>query len=214
MRNRSVLWGVGLMVVLALPGCKRSEEPVDEGYGTAGAEATATPEPAAGGGQAAAAQLAGPSGITGVVNFTAAPGGGVQAVVRIEGAAPGQHGLHLHAAGLCEPPDFASAGDHFNPTNAQHGGPQSAQRHAGDFGNVEVAADGTGNADVAATDLTIEGPNGVVGKAVVLHEKVDDLTTQPSGNSGGRVACGVVQTVELTAPAAEATPTVSQEGAI
>ena len=216
MRNRSVLGCVGLSVVLALAGCDRGEEEagVEEEYGSGVAEATPTPEGPAMEPEIVAAQLAGPSGVAGVVTFTEQAGGGVQVVTRVQGAVPGPHGLHLHQGSSCDGPDFQSAGDHFNPTGASHGGPDSPQHHAGDLGNLEVAADGTGTADVNAGMLTIEGPSGVIGHAVILHEKADDLTTQPSGASGARVACGVVERVAANAAPVQASPTAAPEGAI
>jgi Cu-Zn family superoxide dismutase len=133
-----------------------------------------------------------PGGAKGTITFTQ-EAGGVHVVARIEGAKPGKHGFHLHAGGVCEG-DFKSAGDHFNPTNVPHGAPDAAEHHAGDFGNVEVGADGTGNADFTTTMLSLgEGANDAIGKAVILHGGEDDLKTQPSGNSGPRIACGVVQ---------------------
>jgi Cu-Zn family superoxide dismutase len=75
-----------------------------------------------------------------------------------------------------------------------HAGPKETKRHAGDFGNIEIKADGTGDLDITSDMLTVKpGPNSVVGRAVVFHEKADDLTTQPTGNAGGRFACGVIQ---------------------
>lgn len=208
MRKRSVQWCVGLVAALAFAACGGSEEPY--------AEATATPVPVATPAEQpaiAAAQLAGPSGVTGVVTFTALSEGGVKVVARVEGlgSAPGQHGLHVHEVGSCEPPDFQSAGAHFNPTGAPHAGPDTTPRHAGDLGNIEIGADGTGTVDLTSDLLAVhEGANAVVGKAVIVHEKADDFSTQPTGDAGGRVACGVVERVEGTIdPEAmsEATPT-------
>ncbi|HXT21625.1 MAG TPA: superoxide dismutase family protein, partial [Thermoanaerobaculia bacterium] len=152
----------------------------------------ATPEPTVTN-DIAGAQLSGPGGASGVVTFTQ-EAGGVHVVARVQGAKQGPHGFHLHAGGVCDG-DFKSAGDHFNPTNAPHGGPTSPQHHAGDWGNVDVGADGTGNLDIVTSELTLGGggANDAIGKAVILHEGKDDLTTQPSGNSGARIACGVVQ---------------------
>ena len=87
-----------------------------------------------------------------------------------------------------------SAGGHFNPTGAPHAGPMAAMHHAGDLGNIEIGANGKGDLDITSTMLTVApGPNSVVGRSVIFHEKADDMTTQPTGNAGGRLACGVIQ---------------------
>ena len=208
MRNRTVLACVGLSVVLVLAGCDREEEAgvEEEGYGAPVGEATPTPAGPVVEPEIVAAQISGPGGVTGVVTFTEQPGSGVQVVARVQGAPAGTHGLHLHEGSACDAPDFQTAGGHFNPTGSPHGGPASPQRHAGDFGNVEVGDDGTGTADVTSPTLTIDGPSGAMGHAVVLHAQADDLTTQPTGNSGGRIACGVVERVPANAAPVEATP--------
>jgi Cu-Zn family superoxide dismutase len=217
MWKRSVLLGAGLACAITLAACKQetepavTEEPMAEATALPATEPTPTEE-------VAAAQLSGPDGVTGVVNFTAM-GDGAHMVARVEGATPGSHGFHLHQNGVCDPPEFTTAGDHFNPTAADHGGPQSAAHHAGDFGNIEVGADGTGNLELHVMGVTVaEGPNSIVGKSLVLHGGTDDLTTQPSGNSGPRIACGVVERVEgvVEPPAADAAATASPapEGAI
>ena len=137
------------------------------------------------------------SNISGTVTFTQSPDGGavtIQAEVRgMDGA--GMHGFHIHETGDCTAADFTSAGGHFNPTNAPHGGPDDAEHHAGDLGNIEIGADGTGTLDLASSMLTLDAgaPNSTVGKAVILHAGEDDLETQPTGDAGARLACGVVQ---------------------
>jgi Cu-Zn family superoxide dismutase len=134
------------------------------------------------------------STVTGTATFTELPGGAVKAVVRIEKAPPGMHGLHVHEKGDCSDPEAKSAGGHFNPSTMPHAGPMDKEHHAGDLGNIEIAADGTGSLTIETRMLTVgPGPNSVVGKAVIFHEKPDDLKTQPTGNAGSRLACGVVQ---------------------
>ena len=131
---------------------------------------------------------------TGRAVFTELPSGGVKVEVWIENAAPGSHGLHLHEKGDCSAADASSAGPHFNAAGNPHAGPAEKARHNGDLGNIEVGADGKGHLEVTSDLLTVKpGPNSVVGKSVVFHEKADDLKTQPSGNAGGRFGCGVVQ---------------------
>ena len=146
------------------------------------AQAKATIEPKSG------------STVTGTATFTEVPGGGVKVVVDVQKAPPGTHGLHIHEKGDCSDPEAKSAGGHFNPTSMNHAGPMDKEHHAGDLGNIDVKADGTGHLEITSTMLTVApGANSVVGKAVVFHEKADDLKTQPTGNAGGRLGCGVIR---------------------
>lgn len=136
------------------------------------------------------------STVAGMVTFTEADGG-VTIVAHITGAPPGSLGFHVHEFGDCSSADFKSAGGHFNPTEMPHGGPADLERHAGDLGNVEVAEDGTAHHETTSSMLTVsEGPNSVVGLGVILHEKADDLVSQPTGDAGGRIACGVIELAE------------------
>jgi Cu-Zn family superoxide dismutase len=131
--------------------------------------------------------------ITGMVSFTQTEAG-VAIMAHIEGAPPGPHGLHVHEMGDCSAEDFKSAGGHFNPTGAPHGAPTDTERHAGDLGNMEIGEDGGGHFELDSDLLTVEeGPNSVVGRGVILHEKADDLVSQPTGAAGARLACGVVE---------------------
>ena len=115
---------------------------------------------------------------------------GVRLQVEASGLTPGTHGLHVHAVGRCDAPDFASAGPHWNPDARAHGRDNPAGAHRGDLPNIEIAADGRGRVvfdlPVAAAAL-IEGE----GKSVIIHANADDYRTDPSGNSGGRLVCGV-----------------------
>ena len=148
----------------------------------AGAQAKATIEPRSG------------SNVRGWATFTERSTGGVAVVVHIENAPPGIHGLHVHEKGDCSAPDASSAGGHFNPGGDPHAGPTDMHRHAGDLGNITIEANGTGHLELVTDLLTVRpGPNSVVGRAVVFHEKADDLKTQPTGGAGGRLGCGVVQ---------------------
>ncbi len=147
-------------------------------------------------GASASATLESRSGstVTGTATFTELGSGGVRARIHVENAPPGTHGLHVHEKGDCSDPEAKSAGGHFNPGGMPHAGPMSGQRHAGDLGNIEIGSNGKGDLDVRSDLLTVKaGPNSVMGRAVIFHEKADDLTTQPTGNAGGRLACGVVR---------------------
>lgn len=120
--------------------------------------------------------------------------GGVEITLSAEGLKPGDHAWHVHAKGDCSAPDATSAGDHFNPDNKKHGGPDAAEHHAGDFGNLTAGADGKATKTLTMKGVTLrEGATSLVGKALIVHDKKDDLKTQPSGNAGARVACGVIQ---------------------
>jgi Cu-Zn family superoxide dismutase len=121
-------------------------------------------------------------------------GGMVMITVSLKGAPPGPHAVHIHEKGDCSAPDASSAGGHFNPGGHQHGAPESPEHHAGDLGNITIAEDGTGTLMIHSSDLTVAGGlNSVVGHAIIVHEKSDDFVTQPTGNSGGRIGCGVIQ---------------------
>ena len=132
------------------------------------------------------------SKVTGKVTFTE-QADGVQIQAEITGLSPGNHGFHIHEFGDCSATDASSAGAHFNPTHKPHAGPDSPERHVGDMGNVE--ADTSGKATLKYVDhqisLTNDGRS-VIGRSVVVHEKPDDLKSQPSGDAGGRIACGVI----------------------
>ena len=109
---------------------------------------------------------------------------------------PGAHGLHIHAVGRCDPPEFASAGPHFNPAGKQHGTQNPAGPHGGDLPNLEVAASGEGGIDATTKLVTLQPGStsllGPAGTSLVVHAAADDYKTDPSGNSGDRIACGVI----------------------
>ena len=147
-------------------------------------------------GPGASVDLKTPGGeMVGTATFTQ-ESGGVHLQGKFLGLPPGQHGIHVHAVGKCDAPDFMSAGGHFNPTSKQHGlnNPQGA--HAGDMPNLTIGSDGTGTVDAMLKDVSLASGTGSLfgpdGTALVIHANPDDLKSDPAGNAGGRVACGVI----------------------
>jgi Cu-Zn family superoxide dismutase len=116
----------------------------------------------------------------------------IRVVGKVIGIAPGAHGFHVHEVGNCTAPDASSAGDHFNPAGAQHAGREAEVRHVGDLGNLTAGADGTAEFDFYDDHMEFVGMNSIIGKAFIIHAGEDDLTTQPAGDSGDRIACGVI----------------------
>ena len=130
------------------------------------------------------------SNVTGTVTFTKS-GDEVQVVAEIQNLKAGKHGFHIHEKGDCSAPDAASAGGHFNPTNRHHGGPVTTEHHTGDLGNIDADASGKVHFEWKGK-MSLSGADSIIGKSVVVHEKEDDLKTDPAGNSGARIACGVI----------------------
>jgi len=168
-----------------------SEPPAEAAPETATPEATAPTK--------ASAQLAalGESGVAGTLQFTVVDGG-----VQIEGEVTGlpadsKHGFHIHEKGDCSSPDGKSAGGHFNPKGMDHGGLAAAVSHIGDLGNLVAGADGVAKISVVKHGATLgTGDGNILGRGVIVHADVDDEQTQPTGNAGGRVACGVIEAAQ------------------
>jgi len=123
---------------------------------------------------------------------------GVRIEVNVRDVLPGKHAMHVHAVGRCDPPEFTTAGAHFNPNGAKHGLAGSTHAHAGDLPHVVVGSDGRGSVSFVAPHLSLNraASNGLAfgqGTAIVIHASSDDEKTDPSGNSGARVACGVIR---------------------
>jgi Cu-Zn family superoxide dismutase len=152
--------------------------------------------PAGSTGATATAEVRNATGrVTGTATFTE-----VRSVVHLvldaRGLPPGDKAVHLHEVGRCEPPQFTSAGAHFNPDHSQHGMLNPAGPHAGDLPNIRIEADGTGRLETTNYRITLgPGPTSLFdhdGTALVIHAAPDDHRTDPTGNSGNRIACGVV----------------------
>jgi superoxide dismutase, Cu-Zn family len=199
MQRLKLGWLAAALCIAALVGCRAKEEPAAETPGTDQSMNTPAPEsemtPAM---ETATATLQGApedTDFSGTVTITP-EGNGVRIVAHVSGVdKDGKHGFHVHETGDCSHGEggkhFTSAGGHFNPTGVEHACPPTEPRHAGDLGNIEVTG-GTGHLETTTTLLTLSGANSVVGKALILHAGEDDCKTQPTGNSGDRLACGVV----------------------
>lgn len=186
-----------LLAVLLLAGCQmggHSDKSAD-GSRSATKAASAT---ASGGAETrqARADLEAKSGskVAGVVNFTERDGQ-VRIEVKASGLTPNaEHAIHIHEKGDCSAPDATSAGGHFNPDNQPHGHPMEAKRHAGDLPNLRASSSGNATATYDVKGLTLDNDfRGVLQRAVVIHAKADDYKSQPAGDAGGRIACGVIR---------------------
>lgn len=193
-----------LSTALAFVGCKKAAEPEQESASAVNAKVDAKNE--ADRKTAALAKeekkkkkkkMLGPfaiaskgdSTVTGEVRLEAIEGG-VRVIVSVKDAPPGEHGTHIHQTADCSAPDAKSAGDHFNPTNVEHGFPSGKTHHLGDLGNLMVSEDGSGTLHALIKGATLEpgGERSYLGRALIVHEKKDD-GGQPSGNAGNRLGC-------------------------
>ena len=171
-RRNSRIAGLASITVL-LAGCAGME--------TAGPRADATLEARSG------------STVNGTVGFQSV-GQKVRVEARVAGLTPGAHGFHVHEAGDCSAADASSAKGHFNPASKSHGHHDGAERHAGDMPNLMADASGKATLVVELDMLSLnEGPAGILKRSVVIHADPDDYKSQPAGNSGKRVACGVIR---------------------
>ena len=146
-------------------------------------------------GNVARAALAGADGTAYGEVIVAQGDNGLLVNITARGMSPGAHGVHIHQTGKCEGPDFKSAGGHWNPSDKQHGFDNPQGAHAGDFFNLDIGGDGTGALEATISGASLsDGDNPLLdadGAAFIVHEGPDDLKTDPSGDSGGRLACGV-----------------------
>lgn len=182
-------------LVLALCiACNKSTPPSEAPSDPQTASDPASPEgSAANPARSARAELQSPTGVVGtlVLRETA---DGLAIDGSIEGLSPGAHGFHVHEQGDCTPPKFDSAGAHFNPSASPHAGPTAAAHHAGDLGNIDADESGKANVHAVADDLSLEAgaTSSVLGRAIVVHAKADDLQSQPGGDAGDRIACAII----------------------
>ena len=136
------------------------------------------------------------SKLEGKATFTAGTGGAITLRIDVSDAPPGELAVHIHDKGDCSSPDGKSAGEHWNPTHTEHGewGAAGGRYHLGDIGNIKVGPDGKGSLTLDTTKWTASGggKNDVIGHSIVVHAGPDDFKTQPSGNAGSRIGCGVI----------------------
>lgn len=184
--TKSIIASVSGLFLLVSVGCASEKRPAED------AETTAEKPPVPAGGTIIEIAPRSDSKLSGTARFEPTDDG-LRIVVRIVDAPPGEHGVHIHEIGNCSAPDASSAGEHYNPDEHEHGRPP-ATRHIGDFGNLLVADDGTGTLDIAVpgANLEPEDAHSFLGRAIVVHADPDD-GSQPSGNSGARIGCGVVE---------------------
>jgi Cu-Zn family superoxide dismutase len=192
MKNAALTVLFGLVLLVAACANQPADEETSTEEETMGEEMTEeTMEP-----RMAVATLSPTEGndVSGTVTFTETDGA-VRVEASVNGLSEGMHGFHIHETGDCSAPDASSAGGHFNPNNTPHGAPDAPadQRHVGDLGNLEAGADGSATYSRTDSLLAFDSTNNIVGKAVIVHGGADDLTSQPSGAAGPRVACGVIE---------------------
>jgi Cu-Zn family superoxide dismutase len=189
MDKRLLFYFFPMLILAGLPACCTRPAP-----------STVAPPPStsvrAPGPSAAVAELNPTQGssVRGKVSFLKV-GNSIRVVADVTGLTPGKHGFHIHEKGDCSAPDGSSAGGHFNPYGMPHAGMDADQRHVGDFGNIVADRSGNAHADFMDVRISFEGLASILGRGVIVHANPDDLVTQPTGNAGGRVACGVIQPV-------------------
>jgi Cu-Zn family superoxide dismutase len=177
---------MSVLLFLAAAGCASDKQPAESAANSPDSPDPAPPPVPAGG---AIVQIAArsESDLSGTARFEPLDDG-LRIVVQVVDAPPGEHGVHIHEVGDCSAPDGSSAGEHFNPDGHEHGLPPQ-ERHVGDFGNMIVDEDGIGNMEVLVPDGKLDT---FLGRSIVVHASRDD-GSQPSGNAGARIGCGVIQ---------------------
>lgn len=172
-------WVLGLLTLALITGCAGQEMDHQEVMTTDFTKAIVVVHPTEG------------NNVTGMVTFEKVADG-VRVSGSIEGLEEGNHGFHIHQYGDCSAADGTSAGGHYNPENVEHGAPSDEMRHIGDMGNIEANADGVAEINFVDQTIKLNGPHSIMGRGVIVHAGEDDLTSQPTGAAGARVACGVI----------------------
>jgi superoxide dismutase, Cu-Zn family len=165
------------VAALAVTGCARETAETEAGATERTATASLRTSAGADAGRATASEVA----------------GGLRFTIDARGLPAGTHGAHVHMVGRCDAPDFTTAGSHWNPTQKQHGSMNPQGPHSGDLPNIIIGADGRGTLGITIAGATMDGLLDADGGTMMIHAAADDLRTDPSGNSGGRIACGVFQ---------------------
>jgi superoxide dismutase, Cu-Zn family len=194
---------LSLMPILALVACQPDgDDRIHNDTRTPTSSRDATPLPVADQDSSpvrmARAQIAATAGnqASGEVQFVEQDGT-VRIDAKLRGLAPGAHGFHIHEKGDCSAPDASSAGDHFSPDDSPHGSPRDLPhaRHVGDLGNLIAEENGIAEGFLEVAEVRLDGSDSIIGKAVVVHGGQDDFETQPSGDAGDPVGCGVIEAV-------------------
>lgn len=195
MKTSSKQRGLALALMCAAIGCDKFSAPSQQGGQENEGKNSNAPidKPAEHKAQVGVTEL-GKSGVSGHLTLLALPDhAGVSIQGEITGLKPGLHGFHVHEVGNCNSADGMSAGGHFNPTAAPHGDPEAAASHVGDLGNIVADAKGQATVNIIKRAATLNGPSSLVGRAIIVHGGEDDLKSQPAGQAGNRVACGVIE---------------------
>ena len=128
---------------------------------------------------------------SGIITFTQTADG-IKVTADLQNLTPGKHGIHIHECGDCSAPDAMSAAGHFNPAMTKHGSPTTMTCHGGDLGNITADENGKAHLEIVSKMMSFDGEMSIIGRSVIVHKSEDDMTTQPTGNSGARIACGVI----------------------
>ncbi|MGM0589855.1 MAG: superoxide dismutase family protein [Bacteroidota bacterium] len=173
------LWALGVLAVVLTAGCAQEMEQEVTTTSTDFTKAVVVLHPTEG------------NDVTGTVTYEKVADG-VRVSGTINGLEEGKHGFHIHEYGDCTAADGTSAGGHYNPEKVEHGAPTDEMRHIGDMGNIEANADGVAEINYVDETINLNGPHSIMGRGVIVHAGEDDLTSQPTGAAGARVACGVI----------------------